>query len=159
MCDREEPEINGLQGRTPQPPPELWGAEYRRQLLLHNRERVEFAYEKARRQGIEDPVILVLDLQDDRAARLAQQTGLDWALIERWRAECARCDVVPTQVISAPRWAVMCVVGPTTPNSPQGIAKPNAADTFRVVAIAAGGNSFADFPVPPSSAVSESEPW
>jgi len=98
-------------------------------------------------------------LQDDRAACLAHQTGLEWESIERWRAECGRCAVVPTQVISAPRWAVMCVVGPTTPNSPQGIAKPNPEGTFRVVAIAAGGNSFADFPAPPRSSLSEDIAW
>jgi len=124
-------------------------AEYRRQLLLLNRERIEFAYEKARGKGIDDPVVLVLDLQDERAARLAQQTGLEWEAIERWREECRRNDCVPTQVLCAPRWAVVCTVGPTSPNSPHGIARPCAPNAFRVVAIAAGGNAFADFPLLP----------
>ena len=92
------------------------GAEYRRQLLLLNRERIEFAYVKAQANGLDDPIILVLDLQDDGAARLAQLNGLAWEQIERWREECGHCDVVPTQVLAAPRWAVMCVVGPMTPN-------------------------------------------
>jgi hypothetical protein len=38
-----------------------------------------------------------------------------------------------------------------TPNSPQGIAKSNPPNAFRVVAIAAGGNAYADFPNPPYS--------
>lgn len=129
---------------------ETFGAAYRRELLLLNRERIEFAYAKALDSGLDDPVILVLDLQDDRAAQLAHLTGLPWEQIHQWRRECQRCDVVPTQVLSAPRWAVLCTVGPTTPNSPRGIAKPNPPGTFRVVAIAAAGNSFADFPLPPT---------
>lgn len=129
------------------------GAAYRRQLLLHNRERVEFAYEKAVTQGIEEPIILVLDLMDERAAGLAQLTGLSWETIERWQDECRQKDVVPTQILAAPRWAVLCVVGPTTPNSPQGILKPVPSGTFRVAAMAAGGNAFADFPVPPPSSI------
>jgi hypothetical protein len=40
-----------------------------------------------------------------------------------------------------------------TPNTPQGILRPGPPGTFRVVAIAAGGNAFADFPAPPSSNV------
>lgn len=127
------------------------GSEYRRQLLLVNRERIEFAYERARDNGVDDPIVLVLDLQDDRAASLAQLVGLPWAQIEQVRRRCAHCDAVPTQILAAPRWAVMCVVGPTTPNSPQGIARPCASGAFRVVAIASNGNSFADFPLPPQS--------
>jgi len=40
-----------------------------------------------------------------------------------------------------------------TPNSPQGIVKPNPPGTFRVLAIASGGIAFADFPMPPNSFV------
>ncbi len=70
--------------------------EYRRQLLLLNRERIEFAYVKAQANALDDPVILVLDLQDDSAVRLAQLTGLPWEQIE----QCERPDVVPTQVVA-----------------------------------------------------------
>jgi hypothetical protein len=123
--------------------------EYRRQLLLLNRERIEFAYVKAQANALDDPVILVLDLQDDSAVRLAQLTGLPWEQIE----QCERPDVVPTQVVAVPRGAVLCLVGPTTPNRPKGVAQPNPPGTFRVVAIASNGNSFADFPLPPESSV------
>jgi len=149
MCSSERPDGDGSDRPGPQPPPEQLGPEFRRQLLLLNRERIEFAYEKALARGMDDPIILVLDLQDDRGARLAQSIGLPWEQIQRWRDECARCDVVPTQMLAAPRWAVMCTVGPTSPNSPRGIARPSPPGTFRVVAVAAGGNSFADFPLPP----------
>jgi hypothetical protein len=128
------------------------GTVYRRQLLLSNRERIEFSYEKARGQGLEEAVILVLDLRDDRAARISQMAGVSSEQIERCRAECDRLDVVPVFVTAVPPTAAMCVVGPSTPKSPQGIAKPCAPGSFRVIAIAAGGNSFADFPVPPVSA-------
>lgn len=132
------------------------GAEHRRELLLANRERIEFAYLRARSNGMDDPVILVLDLEDDRAAQLAEWTGLARSQIERWRDAARERDVVATQILAAPRWAVLCVVGGMTPKSPQGIAKPNPPETFRVVAIASGGNSYADFPLPPdSSLVSE----
>jgi hypothetical protein len=121
--------------------------------LLLNRERIEFAFEKARANGLDDPIILVLDLQDERAARVARQTGLPWETIERCRRECQRCDVVPAQLISAPRWAVTCVTGPRMPNGSKGDDKASPPGTFRVVTIAAGGNSFADFPMPPDSHV------
>ena len=64
-------------GESPEPDPQrgLYAAEHRRQMLLHNRERIEFAYEKAMADCMDDPVILVLDLCDDRAARLAVMTG------------------------------------------------------------------------------------
>jgi hypothetical protein len=136
---------------TPKPQDKTIGVEYRRQLLLLNRERIEFAYENAKANGLDDPVIVVLDLQDDRAASVARATGVSWEQIEQWREECGRCDVVPTQVLAAPRRAVQCVVGPTSLDSPQGFAKASPADTFRVVAIAAGGNAFLDFPLPPHS--------
>mgnify|MGYP006876613410 CR=1 FL=1 len=156
MCRSNEPEVTDGDWQDAQPERESLCAEYRRQLLLLNRERIEFAYEKALSKGLDDPIILVLDLQDDRAARLAQQTGLDWETIQRWREACLQGDFVPTQVLCAPRWAVMCTVGPTTPNSPRGIAKPCAPGTFRVVAMAAGGNSFADFPLPPEAKTPQS---
>lgn len=136
---------------TLEPLQEAIAAESRRQLLVFNQERIEFAYEKAKADGTDDPVILVLDLQDDRAARLAQLTGLPWQQVNLWREECGRNESVPTQILAAPRWAVLAVVGPMTPNSPQGILKPNPPGKFRVVAIAAGGNAFADFPLPPDS--------
>jgi len=126
-------------------------AEYRRQLLLLNRERIELAYVKAQAKGLDDPVILVLDLQDDGAARLAQLTGVSWEQIEQLRKQCDRADVVPTQVLAVPRGTVSCVVGSTAPNGSKGIAQPNQPGTFRVVAIASSGNSFADFPAPPVS--------
>jgi hypothetical protein len=96
---------------------EAIAAQSRRELLF-NRERVEFAYEKAAADGMDDPVILVLDLQDERAARLAQLTGLPWEQVRLWREECGRRDGVPTQILAAPRWAVLAVIGPMTPNSP-----------------------------------------
>ncbi len=130
---------------------ETRAAELRRQLLLINRERIEFGYEKAQADGMDEPVILVLDLRDERAARLTHLTGVPWTKIDSWCEHCADCDTVPIQVLAAPRWAAMCVVGPTTPNSYQGIAKPCPPGMFRVVAMAAGGNSFADFPAPPQS--------
>lgn len=136
---------------TAQPSRPSPGAEHRRQLLLHNRERIEFALEKVKADGMEDPVVLVLDLQDERAAWLASRAGLPWERIERWRDECRRHESVPTQILAAPRWAVLAVVGPMTPESPRGILEPSPPDTFRVVALAAGGNAFADFPMPPSS--------
>jgi hypothetical protein len=154
MDDDDESELEGHHAYLPSTQ-NAFGAECRRQLLLFNRERIEFAYVKARANGLDDPVILVLDLQDDRAALLAHRTGLPWETIEQLREECDRCDAVPTQVISAPRWAVMCTVGPMSPNSPHGIARPCADGAFRVVAIAAGGNSFADFPLPPTSNLAE----
>ena len=130
---------------------EAFGAEYRRQLLLLNRERIEFACVKAQAKGLDDPIILVLDLQDDSAARLARLTGVPWEQIERLREQCDRADVVPTEIIAVPREAVLCIVGPESPNSPKEIAQPNRPGTFRVVAIASNGNSFADFPAPPVS--------
>ena len=129
----------------------LHAAEHRRHLLLHNQERIEHAYENALMQGLDDPVILVLDLYDERGSRLAELSGLSCGQITRWREECLQREVVPTQIVAAPRWAVLTVVGPLTPNSVQGVIKPNPPDTFRVVAVAADGIAFADFPVPPRS--------
>lgn len=136
-----------------EPLQETVAAESRRELLLFNQERIEFAYEKVQANGMDDPVILVLDLQDDRAARLAQLTGLPWERVKLWREDCGQRDAVPTQILAAPRWAVLAVVGQMTPNSPQGIVKPSPPGTFRVIAIAAGGNAFADFPLPPTTRV------
>jgi hypothetical protein len=153
MCRDDDVPLAGRDLETPETLPPALGAEYRRQLLLLNRERIEFSYEKALRNGLEQPVILVLDLMDARAACLSQKLGVAWEQIARCREECRRHDVVPVQVVAAPPDAALCLVGPTTPNSPLGIAKPNPAGTFRVVAIAAGGNSFADFPLPPTSCI------
>ena len=122
---------------------QLLGSEYRRQLLLLNRERIELAYVKARANGIDGPVILILDLQDEGAAQLAHQTGLPWDTIEQCRNECEQCGVVPAQVISAPNWAITCLIDNGKTDIPTG--------TFRVVAIAAGGNSVTDFLLPPES--------
>ncbi|MEN6407474.1 MAG: hypothetical protein ABFC77_13505 [Thermoguttaceae bacterium] len=138
-----------------EPLQETIAAESRRELLLFNRERIEFAYEKVKADGMDDPVILVLDLQDDRAARLAQLTGLPWERVKLWREDCGQRDAIPTQILAAPRWAVLAVIGPMTPNSPQGIIKVSPPGTFRVIAIAAGGNAFADFPKPPCFCVDQ----
>ena len=59
-------------------------------------------------------------------------------------------DVVPVHVIPLPPTAAMCIVGPSTPAEPAR-CQPCPPGTFRVVAIAAGGNSFADFPFPPGT--------
>jgi hypothetical protein len=129
---------------------EAVAVKHRRRLLLFNQERIEFAYEKAKADGMDDPVIVVLDLHDERAAKLAQLTGLPKEQADRWCQQCSRHDSVPTQILAAPRWATLAVIGPMTPNSPQGILKPSPPDTFRVIAIAADGNAFADFPSSPS---------
>ncbi len=144
-------------GESPMPDPKqgLHAAEHRRHLLGHNREKIEFAYENALLHGLDDPVIVVLDLCDDRAARLAELAGSSKEQVERWRHDCSQRDLIPTQIVAAPRWAVLTVVGPLTPNSPQGILKPNPPSTFRVIAIAAGGNAFADFPTPPCSCIDQ----
>jgi hypothetical protein len=134
---------------------EAIGTAYRRQLLLLNRERIEFNYVNAVAKGVEDPVIVVLDLQDDGAAHVAHATGVPWAQILQWRADCAEDDVAPTQVLAAPRWAILSVIGPMTPNSPQGVMKPSPPETFRVVAVAHNGNAFADFPLPPGSNIGD----
>jgi hypothetical protein len=131
----------------------LDATDHRRQLLLHNRERIEFAYDNALTHGLDDPVIVILDLCDERGARLAQLAGSSQEQVVRWCEECSRRNVVPTQIVAAPRWAVLTAIGPLTPHSPQGILKPNPPNSFRVIAIAAGGNAFADFPVPPRSGV------
>ncbi|MBN1588598.1 MAG: hypothetical protein JW888_03700 [Pirellulales bacterium] len=115
-------------------------------MLLLNQERIEFAYEKAKVDGMDDPMVVVLDLQDERAGRLAQWTGLPRPQIERWQVEYDGHGPAPTRILAAPRWAVLAVVGPMTPNSPEGIVKPNPPGTFRVLAIASGGIAFADFP-------------
>jgi hypothetical protein len=114
-----------------------------------NRERIEFTYEKVRRDGLDDPVILVLDLLDERAAHMSQRLGTPWEQIEQCREESCRLDVVPVHVVPVPPTAALCVVGPSTPHSPHALARSCAPGTFRVIAIAAGGNAFADFPVPP----------
>lgn len=155
MCLDHGAEMNEQYMRLPRSAPGGLGTEYRRQLLLHNRERIEFSYEKALAGGLKNPVILVLDLLDDRAARMSQMAGVSWDQIERCREEGRRLEVVPVYVLPVPPDAAMCVVGPSTPKSPQGIVKPSAPGTFRVVAIAAGGNSFADFPLPPTSRLAE----
>ncbi len=155
MCLDDGAELSDEYRRLPRSAPDGRGTEYRRQLLLHNRERIEFSYEKARAGGLENPVILVLDLFDDRAARMSQMSGVSWEQIERCRAEGHRLEVVPVYVFPVPPSAALCVVGPSTPKSPQGIVKPGAPGTFRVVAVAAGGNSFADFPLPPCSCIDE----
>ncbi len=128
---------------------ETTAAEHRRQLLVFNRERIEFAYEKAVAAGMDDPVVLVLDLHDEQANRLAVLAGVPAEHVHRFLEECGRSESVPTQIMVAPRWAVLAVVGPMTPGSPQGILKPNPPATFRVLALAAGGIAFADFPLPP----------
>jgi hypothetical protein len=155
MCKDDEAPSDDRPQETPQASSPTWAAEYRRQLLLLNRERIEFSYEKARRGGLDEPIILVVDLTDDHAACLSQELGVAGEQIAKCRKECRRHDVVPVLVIAAPPHAALCLVGPTTPNSPRGIAKPSPTGTFRVVAIAAGGNSFADFPLPPCSWIDE----
>ena len=149
MCLEDGAELDDQWVHFPRSAHDGFGAEYRRQLLLLNRERIEFSYEKARSNGLDDAIILVLDLSDERAARMSQMIGVPWEHIERCCEECRRLDVVPVHVIPVPPCAALCVVGPSTPQSPQGVAKPCAPGTFRVIAIAAGGNSFADFPLPP----------
>jgi hypothetical protein len=134
---------------APDPKQGLHAAEHRRHLLVHNREKIEFAYENALRHELDDPVIVVLDLSDADAARLAELAGSSKEQVDRWRRECSQRDLIPTQILAAPRWAVLTVIGPLTPNSPQGVIKPNPPGAFRVVAVAAGGNAFADFPLPP----------
>ena len=43
-------------------------------------ERIELAYEKAVKQGLQNPVVLALDLRDDIARRIAGTSGRDqWA--------------------------------------------------------------------------------
>ncbi len=128
-----------------------WAQEYRRQLLFLNRERIELAYDKARTHGMDDPAILVLDLQDDHAAELARRTGLSWQHIEQLRAECSSCDVVPTLVVSIPHSAITCTPARSSAAGASETTTPRESNTFRVVAIAAGGNSFADLPLPPDT--------
>lgn len=130
---------------------EARGAEYRRQLLRMNRERIETAYLKARSQGREQVLIVVLDLQDDRAAELAHATGLPWPQIQQAREDCARDDIVPALVLATDLDAVTCLVSGSAPSGPKVTAQPPPAETFRVVVVASGGSAYSDFLVPPES--------
>ena len=127
------------------------GAEHRNRLLLNNREKIEMTYERACNEKMEDPVILVLDLDDPFASSVAKLGGLTSDRLDACRERCRSFGITPTQIVAAPRWAVIAVVGPSTPNSLAGILKPSPPGSFRVVAIAAGGNAFADFPLPPTT--------
>jgi len=130
---------------------EAMDAEYRRQLLRINRERIEVACLKARHRGLLDALILVLDLQDARAAELAHSTGLPWPQIEQAREDCARDDVVPVLVLATSPNAVSCLVNGSASRGSKVIAQPPPPETFRVVVVASGGSAFSDFPLPPGS--------
>jgi hypothetical protein len=71
--------------------------------LMFNRERIEFAYEKAVADGIADPVAIVLDLQDERAANLAYLMGLPKEQVAQWLIQCAKRDTMPALILTAPR--------------------------------------------------------
>jgi len=139
------------QSQSPFPDPKSCprAADHRRYLLCHNRERIEFAYENALAHGVDDPMVVVLDLSDDRGARLAQLAGSSKQQVDRWRDQCAQRGQIPTQIVAAPRWAVLTVIGPLTPNGPHGVLKPIPPGSFRVAVVAAGGAAFADYPMPP----------
>ena len=91
----------------------------------------------------------MLDLLDDRASRLAHLIGVSSERIAQCREACHGPGVAPVYVVSLTPPAAICLVGPSTRLSPQGIAKPCPPGTFRVVVMAADGNAFADFPLPP----------
>jgi hypothetical protein len=64
-------------------------------------ERIELAYEKAVKQGLQNPVVLALDLRDDIARRIADASGRDQRT-DAVVAEAERRGVAPLGVWHLP---------------------------------------------------------
>lgn len=124
---------------SPEPLRELITAEWGRQLLVCNQARVEIASEKAKADGMDDPVIPVIDVQEDRAGRLAQLTGLPWRHVAQRREENGRNQSVARRNAGHLAPGRSGYGRPYNAQQSPGHPQPNRPGTFPVLALASVG--------------------
>jgi hypothetical protein len=131
------------------------GAEYRNQLFASHREQIEQTFLQARQAGLFEPVVLVLDLADDLAHRLAG-VAMGEAPRDAFAKEARRGGAGPVPVVAVSREAASHGFGVMSPAA----WDPVRGETwlpgrYLAIIVAGGGRSFEMCEVAESGAANE----
>ena len=112
----------------------------RTHLLNLNKENVEYAYTHADDRGVEDPVILLLDLRYKKALMLAEACIRSKDRIRKAIDDCARKNVIPTAVVALSLRKAVEAMGPVSEPALKTLSSTIPRGYFRVMVIALGGS-------------------
>lgn len=126
------------------------GREDREYLLSQNQALVQQAWLQARRDGPPDPVVILMDPENEVARALTAAMGMTASSVARHRAECKARGMIPTIVGVAPRGAAVLICATTVKNSQMaGMLSLGGVPGFiDTLVIANGGNSLGRIPEP-----------
>ena len=111
------------------------------------RERIELAYEKAVSEGLRNPVVLALDLQDDTARRVAETSGRDQRIDDVVAEAEKRGGLRPLGIRHLPGDVAAKALA-TFPDVAASLNEMLPPWTFYTVVVAAGSASLALTPCP-----------
>ena len=127
---------------------ETESANDRGHLLDLNKENVEYAYTHADGRGVEDPVILLLDLRYNKALVLAEACIRSKDRIRETIDDCARKKVIPTAVVALSHKKAVEAMGSVSQPALEALSSTIPRGYFRVMVIALGGHSHSARPEP-----------
>lgn len=120
----------------------------RAHLLNLNKNNVESAYTHADDRGVDDPVILLLDLRYTKALVLAEACIRSKDRIRQAIDDCARKKVIPTAVVALSHRKAVEAMGSVSQPALETLSSTIPRGYFRVMVIALGGHSHSACPEP-----------
>lgn len=120
----------------------------RQHFLASNTEKAGDAWASAKRQGMKEPVILVIDARDPHGSELVR-AEIGGTQVAAHVAEMAATNLIPMYIIAVERHVAAKTLNATTPNGKNAITKPGPPNCFLAVGMANGGKSYAWVPFPP----------
>jgi hypothetical protein len=125
----------------------------RLEMLVPSTEYTELSYLKALRQGIKDPVVVIVDPRDGLAREVVRRSFGD-ALARRFLNSSDERfrktpDVHPAMDWAMERDEALRVLADLSPNAREGLSEELPPRHFRLVVVGASGCSYVCRPVPP----------
>ncbi len=122
-------------------------------MLVPSTEYAEMSYLKALRQGIKDPVVIIVDPRDAMAQEVVRRSFGDDLARRLLRTSDERFRKTP-DVHPAMDWAMapdeaLRVLADLSPNAREGLTEELPPGHFRLVVVGAGGASYICRPLPP----------
>jgi hypothetical protein len=105
-------------------------------LIQSNRDNIMNIYERARDNEMFDPVMIVLDLRDEKAARMARSRLKNGSRIRSLINECAEKKMIPTVILALPHEDAVSALGRVSQLAQQALSSTIPRSYFRVLTIA-----------------------
>ena len=117
-------------------------------LVEVNRANIADAYWQAWEDNVHDPVVVMLDLRDEKAAAMAKSRFKKRSSIRKLVGECAEKEVIPTVILALPHDDAVEAMARISQSAQKALSSTIPRSYFRVMTIAFGEHIHTACPVP-----------